>query len=165
MLPLHQEILQNILVRYQVFSSVCVIQSCFQQCPVNLPSRGILVGAICSQMLPCQRGLKMKVLGEVILYLFLSWRAMMDVSTGLLKIHRNWDNNSRKNPFLSGGFFYSEVPLVNLNSFLLWQWLITRGLLSWWLPLRPGRKLQVISSKCWYTWNNVNNGSKWSNLI
>lgn len=61
----------------------------------------------------------MKVLGEVILYIFLLWKAMMDVNTRLLKIHRNWDNDSSRNPFLSGGFFYSELPLVNLNSFYL----------------------------------------------
>lgn len=61
----------------------------------------------------------MKMLGEVILYLFLSWKATMDINIGLLKIHRNWDNNSSRNPFLSGGFFYSELPLVNLNSFML----------------------------------------------
>lgn len=43
----------------------------------------------------------------------------MIVNTRLLKVHRNWDNNSSINLFLSGTFFYSELPLVNLNSFVL----------------------------------------------
>lgn len=121
----------------------------------QLLSRGFLVRFICSQMLPCPMGLKMKVLGEEILYFFLSWKALMDVNTGLLKIHRNSifiidrDSNSSRNPFLYGKFFCSEMPLVSLTRFMLGLWRIIRAFLSRWLLLRPGRKLWVISSTCW----------------
>lgn len=155
MLHLHQEILQDILVRYQVFTSKFIIRLCFQEYPANFLSRGFLVRFICSQMLPCPTGLKTKVLREIILSLFLSWKALMDVNTGLQKTHRNSafiiyrDSNSSRIQFLYGEFFCSEMPLVSLTRFMLGPWLIIRAFLSWRLLLGPGRKLQVISSKCW----------------
>lgn len=113
-------------------------------------------------MLPCPKCLKIKVLGEVNWYLFLSWETVLYANTRLLKVHRNWDNKSCRNLFLSGGFFYSELTLVNPNSFMLGHKTGARTLLSQWLLLMSGRKWQVIGSKSCCKWNN---DSKRSNLV
>lgn len=44
---------------------------------------------------------------------------VMESYDGLLKIHKKLHNNSSRNPFISEGFFYSELPFVNIKSFML----------------------------------------------
>lgn len=115
-----------------------------------------------SQMLSCRRCLKMKVLGAVNLYPFLSWKSVMYANTRLLKVNRNCDNRSCRNSFLSGGFLSSKLTLVNPNGFMLGHKTRARAPFSWWLLLVSGRKWQITGSKgcC-----RQNDESERSNLI
>lgn len=104
------------------------------------------------------------IYGYIYIYIY-GYIPIWKYTQNCLKCTKIWDKNNSRNQFLSKGFSLPELPVVNLNSFMLRHWLIMAAVLSWWLLLRHGRKLWAINSKCWYTWNKTNNGTKWSNFI